>query len=98
VEAVQRFFERASGLGEKIGPVLFQLPPGLKIDPERLRTVLRLLPTNERFSFEFGNQGWFHPEIYSLLFEFRTAFCAYENGFAALNALELQRLITGAGS
>jgi uncharacterized protein YecE (DUF72 family) len=79
VEAVQRFFERASGLGEKIGPVLFQLPRGLKIDPERLRIFLRLLATNERYSFEFRNPGWFHPEIYCLLSEFRTVFCNYTN-------------------
>jgi uncharacterized protein YecE (DUF72 family) len=157
VKALERFFERASGLGEKIGPVLFQLPPGLKMDPERLRIFLGLLPTNGRYSFEFRNPGWFHPEMYSLLSEFRTAFCVYElsglispmeitadfiylrlhgpagkyqgrysmeqlgvwherfeqwaqqsldvfcyfdndeNGFAALNALELRRLIHGAG-
>jgi hypothetical protein len=48
--------------------------------------------------FRIRQSGWFHPEIYSLLFEFRTTFCIYENGSAALNALTLQRLITGAGS
>jgi uncharacterized protein YecE (DUF72 family) len=156
-EAVERFFDRASGLGEKIGPVLFQLPPGLKMDPERLRVFLQLLPTNERCSFEFRNRAWFHPEIYALLAEFGTAFCIYElsgltspmeitagfiylrlhgpaekyqgrystrqlhiwqeriecwardsrdvfcyfdndeAGFAALNALELQQLVDGAG-
>ncbi|MGA2735640.1 MAG: DUF72 domain-containing protein [Syntrophobacteraceae bacterium] len=52
-------FRTCLGLGEKIGPVLFQLPPALKIDPERLRTFLRLLPTNEKYSFEFGNQAGF---------------------------------------
>ncbi len=77
VEAVERFFERPSGLGEKIGPVLFELPPGLKIYLERLRIFLRLLPTSERYFFEFRNPSWFHPEIYSLLSEFRTAFCIY---------------------
>lgn len=77
-QAVERFFERASGLGEKIGPVLFQLPPRLKLDPERLREFLRLLPASFRYSFEFRNSGWFHPEIFSMLSEFRAAFCIYE--------------------
>jgi len=77
-QAVERFLERAVGLGEKIGPLLFQLPPGLKIDPERLRRFLLLLPATCRCSFEFRNPGWFHPEIYSLLSEFRAAFCIYE--------------------
>lgn len=81
-EAVERFFERASGLGEKIGPVLFQLPPGLKMDKERLRMFLELLPANQRYSFEFRNPGWFHPEIYALLAEFGASVCLYElNGF-----------------
>jgi uncharacterized protein YecE (DUF72 family) len=77
-EAVDRFFDRACGLGEKIGPVLFQLPPGLKMDPEKLRTFLLLLRTDRRYSFEFRNHEWFHPEIYSLLSEFGAAFCIYE--------------------
>ena len=72
---VFRAFVRAV---RKIGPALFQLPPGLKIDQERLRLLLRLLPTNERRSLEFRNPGWFHPEIYSLLSGFRTAFCIIE--------------------
>lgn len=83
-EAVERFFERAAGLGDKIGVVLFQLPPGLKIDPEKLRAFLGLLPGDLRHSFEFRNRSWFHPEIYSLLSEFRTALCIYElNGFVS---------------
>jgi uncharacterized protein YecE (DUF72 family) len=79
-EAVERFFERASGLGEKIGPVLFQLPPGLKMDTERLRTFLELLPANRKFTFEFRNAGWFHPEVYALLSEFGASICLYELG------------------
>jgi uncharacterized protein YecE (DUF72 family) len=81
-EAVERFFERSSGLGEKIGPVLFQLPPGLKMDSERLRTFLGLLPPNRRYSFEFRNHGWFHPEIYALLSGYGASICLYElSGF-----------------
>lgn len=77
-EPVERFFERASGLGDKIGPVLFQLPPVLKINPGRLNDFLgRLLP-GYRYSFEFRNATWFHPEIYSLLSENGIAFCIYE--------------------
>jgi uncharacterized protein YecE (DUF72 family) len=74
-QAVERFFERASGLGEKIGPVLFQLPPRLKLDPERPRKFLRLLPASLRYSFEFLDSDWFHPKIFSLPSEFGAAFC-----------------------
>jgi uncharacterized protein YecE (DUF72 family) len=79
-EAVQRFFERASGLGRKIGPVLFQLPPGLKINPGKLRSFLDQLPPGHRYSFEFRNTSWFHPEIFSLLRDYGAAFCIYELG------------------
>lgn len=79
-QAIENFTERASGLGEKIGPVLLQLPPGLKLDPERLNLFLQELPKSLRYSFEFRNPAWFHPEIYSLLSEFKAAFCIYELG------------------
>lgn len=77
-QPVEMFLDRASGLGEKTGPVLFQLPPGIKMDPERLRIFLRLLPAGGRYAFEFRNPSWFHPEIYSLLSEEGAAFCIYE--------------------
>jgi len=80
VQAVERFFEHASGLGEKIGPVLFQLPSSLRIDPERLGVFLRLLPVSRRYTFEFRSSSWFHPQIYSLLSDFGAAFCIYELG------------------
>ncbi|MGC8492458.1 MAG: DUF72 domain-containing protein [Syntrophobacteraceae bacterium] len=76
--AVENFRERTLGLGEKIGPVLFQRPPALKIDPKRLNLFLQELPGALRYSFEFRNSSWFHPETYSLLSEFNAAFCLYE--------------------
>ncbi len=79
-DAVERFFERASGLGGKIGPILWQLPPSLKVDAERLKEFLELLPSEYGHTFEFRNQSWFDPEIYSLLRERRSAFCVYELG------------------
>jgi uncharacterized protein YecE (DUF72 family) len=78
VEAIAKFFERASGLGQKIGPVLFQLPPGLKINPGRLSSFLDLLPSGYRYAFEFRNTSWFDPKILSLLRERGIAFCIYE--------------------
>jgi uncharacterized protein YecE (DUF72 family) len=83
-QAIEKFSERASGLGEKIGPVLLQLPPGVKRNAEVLRGFLRELPNHLRYSFEFRNPDWFHPEIYSLLAEFKAALCIYElNGQTA---------------
>src|SRR5512138_1184014 len=68
-EAVARFLERASALEEKAGPILFQLPPGLKANLPRLGEFLAGLPSGYRYAFEFRHPSWFQPEVYSLLSE-----------------------------
>lgn len=78
--ALQKFFENAGGLEEKMGPVLFQLPPGFKINTGRLSVFLGQLPRGGRYTFEFRNMSWFNNEVYALLREYGAAFCAYELG------------------
>ena len=57
----------SSELGARLGPLLFQLPPNLKIDLERLRDFLALLPAGLRAAFEFRHDSWFDDETYALL-------------------------------
>ena len=45
--------ERLNLLGNKAGPVLFQLPPNFEVDAERLTSFFDLLPKRRRYSFEF---------------------------------------------
>lgn len=52
-----RFFERADGLGKKLGPILFQLPPNWKQDLDRLTSFLAALPLRHRYAFEFATQA-----------------------------------------
>jgi uncharacterized protein YecE (DUF72 family) len=62
------FLYRALGaLGEKRGPVLFQLPPFLKRDVPRLRDFLARLPKAHGAAFEFRDASWFADEVYDLL-------------------------------
>ncbi len=77
-ESLRRFFEHVRPLREKLGPVVFQLPPRWQADPERLRAFLRALPKTRRFAFEFRDPAWHNEEIYSLLREYRAAFCIYQ--------------------
>ena len=77
-EATWRFLGRAEILGRKLGPILFQLPPNLKINLERLETFLRLLPKTHRYTFEFREKTWMHEETYDLLRSFNAAYCIYE--------------------
>jgi uncharacterized protein YecE (DUF72 family) len=76
--SVEEFIQRADRLKEKLGPVLFQLPPHWKINPERLQDFLELLPPNHRYCFEFRNQTWYDEVVYDLLTINNIAFCIYE--------------------
>jgi uncharacterized protein YecE (DUF72 family) len=66
-EALERYFERIKPLRRKIGAVLWQLPPVLRIDPARLKNFLKLLPSGYRYAVEFRHPSWLEPEIYKLL-------------------------------
>src|ERR1051326_9102837 len=59
--------ETAALLGERLGVVLFQLPPNSKKDGERLKSFLALLPYDQRSAFEFRHESWFDDEILDLL-------------------------------
>src|SRR5207245_7418645 len=59
--------ETAALLGERLGVVLFQLPPNLKKDAERLEAFLDLLPAETRAAFEFRHETWFDSEVLDLL-------------------------------
>ena len=61
------FYSRAKFLKEKLGPILFQLPPGFKADKSRLEDFLKILPKNQRFTFEFRHLSWFNKSVYQTL-------------------------------
>ena len=75
---LRKFFSGIKVLGNKLGPVLFQLPPGWKVNVERLASFLSVLPHGYRYAFEFRNPTWYTPEVYDLLSEYNCAFCIYE--------------------
>ncbi|SEL28802.1 DUF72 domain-containing protein [Parapedobacter koreensis] len=72
------FVQRASILGKKLGPVLFQLPPFLKEDAHLLASFLAELPKGPRYTFEFRNPSWYHQNVYEILERHNCAFCIYE--------------------
>ncbi len=77
-EPVKRLLDHATGLGNKLGPMLFQLPPSWKLNLERLRYFLILLPKELRFAFEFRNPTWYNESVINLLADYGCAFCIYE--------------------
>lgn len=75
--SIRKFFTRAGKLDEKLGPVLFQLPPGWKINTARLADFLKALPAGHRYTFEFRNHTWYEEEVLNLLRQYNAAFCIY---------------------
>ena len=61
------FFERARLLGARLGPILFQTPPWVKRDDDRLAMFLAALPRDVRCVLEVRDPSWYVPEVYELL-------------------------------
>jgi uncharacterized protein YecE (DUF72 family) len=76
--ALENLLPRAAHLGPKLGPILFQLPPKWRVNVERLRNLLAILPRDLRYAFEFRELSWMNAEVNELLKEFNAAFCIYE--------------------
>jgi uncharacterized protein YecE (DUF72 family) len=66
-DGLRRFFERVEPLGECLDTVLWQLPPNMRIDLERLDAFLGALPRVARHAVEFRDASWQVAETYRLL-------------------------------
>ena len=78
-DAVTYFFGVATTLGDRLGPVLFQLPPNLKKDLPRLQDFLAVLPAASRCTFEFRHESWFDDDVLEALRSARAALCWAED-------------------
>jgi uncharacterized protein YecE (DUF72 family) len=90
-EETSFFLRAASSLGEQLGVVLFQLPPNLKKDLDRLRTFLDLLPPSGRYALEFREPSWFDEEVFA---ELRSRKCAL--GISDTDELPVETIVSTA--
>ncbi|OLD28172.1 MAG: hypothetical protein AUJ04_02080 [Acidobacteria bacterium 13_1_40CM_3_55_6] len=67
VEETKYLLDTSGLLGERLGVVLFQLPPNMKKDSGRLKSFLESLPSDIRVAFEFRHETWFDDETFDLL-------------------------------
>ncbi len=74
-DEVALFMERATHLGTKLGPVLFQLPPTQQLDLPRLENFLSLLPSGHHWVLEFRHASWHTQEVYRVLARHQVALC-----------------------
>lgn len=72
------FLQNVTALEEKLGPILFQLPPRWHCDLERLQQFLQALPLGLLYTFEFRDHTWYNEPVYDLLREYNAAFCIYD--------------------
>lgn len=77
-DSVAYLYKVLEALGDKRGPVLFQLPPFLKKDLPRLGEFLQLLPDGHRAAFEFRNDSWYDDAVYAALEDAGAALCLCE--------------------
>jgi uncharacterized protein YecE (DUF72 family) len=73
-DTLEYFCKVITGLGERLGPVLFQLPPTFKKDADVLSSFLREFP-DMRGAFEFRHESWFEDDIFELLESRNMALC-----------------------
>ena len=64
--------------GDKLGPVLFQLPPNWNVNIDRLKDFLKALSGDFRYTFEFRDKSWLCQEVYDLLNKHEAALCIYD--------------------
>src|SRR6478672_6799199 len=74
-DTLRYFYDVVSALGEKLGPVLFQLPPNFKKDTLVLGDFLNGLPGGMRAAFEFRHESWFDDEVFETLRACSAALC-----------------------
>ena len=77
-EPIRRMFSVLDGFGGKLGPILFQLPPGWRANVERLADFLAALPRGHRYAFEFRDESWLCDEIFETLGKANAALVLYD--------------------
>ena len=79
-DSLSYLIEVAGALKERLGPLLFQLPPNFKKDLPRLQSFFAALPDRRRIAVEFRHESWFDDETFAALREQSVALCVSDTG------------------
>jgi uncharacterized protein YecE (DUF72 family) len=77
-EPLERMMSAVRRLGDRLGPMLYQLPPSLRINLDRLRDFLAIVPKDVANVFEFREPSWYVPETYALLDRHGASLCVHD--------------------
>ena len=91
-EPLERMMTPMRQLGDRLGPVLFQLPPRFRINLERLESFLRLLPGDVVSVFEFREKSWLVAETLQLLDRYGASFCVHDMASSATERWAVGRI------
>jgi uncharacterized protein YecE (DUF72 family) len=77
-DAVAKFISRARILNEKLGPLLYKLPPNMHRDDERLERFVSVLPRGMKHVFEFRHQSWLEEGVFEILHRYSIGLCVFD--------------------
>jgi uncharacterized protein YecE (DUF72 family) len=86
-EPIERMMGATRHLADRLGPMLYQLPPSLKINLDRLEQFLQLVPKDVANVFEFREKSWYVPATYELLERYGASFCAHDMAGSTSNRI-----------
>jgi uncharacterized protein YecE (DUF72 family) len=72
------FLARAKILGEKMGPLLYQLPPNMHRSDERLESFLSILPQGMKHVLEFRHESWLDDGVFAILRRYNVGLCVFD--------------------
>jgi uncharacterized protein YecE (DUF72 family) len=76
--AVEDFLSRSGLLREKLGPLLYQLPPSMKRNDELLQSFLSSLPRKAQHAIEFRHESWIDDAVFDILRRHNTGLCVFD--------------------
>jgi len=77
-EAVDKFITRAKILDQKLGPLLYQLPPNMHRNDDLLESFLSTLPQGMKHVFEFRHQSWLEEKVFDILHKYNMGLCVFD--------------------
>jgi uncharacterized protein YecE (DUF72 family) len=77
-EPLQRMLTPFRNLGDRLGPILYQLPPRFRCNVGRLQEFIALLPGDLTHVFEFREKSWLTDEVLALLDSSGVSFCVHD--------------------
>jgi uncharacterized protein YecE (DUF72 family) len=77
-EPLERMMRPFRRLRDRLGPILYQLPPRFRVNPERLESFLRLPPKDVTSVFEFRDKSWYTDDVFRLLDRHGASLCVHD--------------------